>query len=99
MGYDTTEYRVFGIGAFTGSIVSLHVVLNEIIPNPTDEFFAELERLKINVALESRHPANYYFRVGMHIDHEDGLVYETTCATVHKGYIVACRRLVLQRTS
>ena len=53
----------------------LHVVFNEIIPNPTDEYFAELEGLMVDVVSESRDS----FLVGMQgIDDEDGLVYETT---------------------
>ena len=61
-------------------IVSAHVVFNEIIPNPNDESFAELERLKVNVASECcNYPADYQFLVGMqHIDDENGLVYETS---------------------
>ena len=72
----------------------MHVVFNEIIPNPTNEYFAELEQLKIDVASESCDPADYQFLVGtQHIDVEDGLVYETTGVIVRKGYIVAyCRR-------
>ena len=65
------------------------------ITNPTDECFAELEQLKINVASKSRDPADYQFHIGMqHINDEDSLVYETTLVTVRKGYIVAYRRLV-----
>ena len=51
------------------------MVFNEIIPNPTDEYFAELEGLMVDVVSESRDS----FLVGMQgIDDEDGLVYETT---------------------
>ena len=76
-------------------IVSVHVEFNVIIPNPTDEYVAELERLKINVDSESQDPADKQFLVGMqHIDGEDGLVCKTTHVTVRKGYIVAYRRLV-----
>ena len=53
--------------------MSAHVVFNE----PTDEYFPELELLKVDVASECRnYPADYQFLVGMqHIDDEDGLVY------------------------
>ena len=60
-------------------VVSVHVVFNEIIPDPSAEYFSELERLKIEVASESRDPKDYQFLVGLqHIDDEDGLVYVTT---------------------
>ena len=64
-------------------IVSVHVIINEIIPDPTVEYFAELERLKIEVAEESKDPADFQFLVGTeHLDDEDGLVYETTRVVV-----------------
>ena len=31
-------------------IISLHVVFNEVIPDPTADYFAELEKIKIKVA-------------------------------------------------
>ena len=40
-------------------VVSVHVVFNEIIPDPSAEYFSELERLKIEVALESWDPKDY----------------------------------------
>ena len=35
-------------------ILSVHVKFNEVIPNPTYTYFAELERLKIDVVSVSR---------------------------------------------
>ena len=78
--------------------MSVHVVFNEIIPDPSAEYFSELERLKIEVASESRDPKDYQLLVG-HIDDEDGLVYVTTRVTVRKGYIVAYRQLVTKADS
>ena len=76
-------------------VVSVHVVFNEIIPDPSAEDFSELKRLKIEVASESWDPKDYQFLVGLqHIDDEDGLVYVTTRVTVRKGYIVAYRQLM-----
>ena len=73
----------------------MHVVFNEIIPDPSAEYFSKLERLMIDVASESRDPKDYQFQVGLqHINDEDGLVYVTTHVTVRKGYIVAYRQLV-----
>jgi hypothetical protein len=96
VGYaqQNTGYMVF-VPALDKIIVSVHVVFNEVIPDPTAEYFSELEQLKIEVASESKDPADYQFLVGtQHIDDEDGLVYETTRVVVRKGYIVAFRRLV-----
>ena len=43
------------------------------------EYSAEVERLKIEVAEESKDPADYLFLVGtQHLDDEDGLVYDET---------------------
>ena len=55
--------------------MSVHVVFNEIIPDLSAKYFSELERLKIEVASESRDTKAYQFLVGLqHIDNEDGLV-------------------------
>jgi hypothetical protein len=76
-------------------IVSVHVVFNEAIPDPTAEFFSELEQLKIEVASNLQDPSHYNFLVGRkHIDDEDGLVYETAHVVVRKGFIVAFLRQV-----
>ena len=102
VGYaaQNTGYLVF-VPSLDNIIVSVHVVFNEIMPNPTDGYFAKLKRLmKINVALESHDPADYQFLAGMqHIDDEDGLVYETTRVTVCKGYIKVYHRLVTTEDS
>ena len=69
-----TRYLVF-VPSLDKIIVSVQVVFNEIIPYPTDEFFAKLERHKIDVASESRDPADYQFLVGMQrMDNEDSIV-------------------------
>ena len=44
-----TKYMVF-VPALEKVIVSVHVIFNEIIPDPSAEYFAELERLMIEVA-------------------------------------------------
>lgn len=40
-------------------IVSVHVVFNGVIPDPTMDYFAELDKLKIKVALEPKDPADF----------------------------------------
>ena len=60
VGYaqQNTGYLVF-VPALDTIAVSVHVVFNEIIPDPSAESFSELERLKIGVASESRDPKDY----------------------------------------
>ena len=55
VGYaqQNTGYLVF-VPALDKIVVSVHVVFNEIIPDPSAKYFSELERLKIEVASESR---------------------------------------------
>jgi hypothetical protein len=66
-----------------------------VIPDPTADYFSELEKLKIKVAPDSQRLEDYDYLVGTnHIDDEDGLVYETTRVVVRKGFIVAYRRLL-----
>jgi hypothetical protein len=95
VGYaqENTGYLIF-IPSLDKIIVSVHVVFNEVIPDPTAEYFSELEKLKIEVASNPQDPSHYDFLVGTkHIDDEDGLVYQTTRVVVRKGFIVAFRRL------
>ena len=75
VGYSqqNTGYLVF-VPALDKIVVSVHVVFNEIIPDPSAEYFSELERLKIEVASESRDPKDYQFLVGLqHINDENAL--------------------------
>ena len=93
-GEQNTGYLVF-VPELNKAVVSVHVVFNEIIPDPTSEYFAELDRLQIEVAADAKDPQEYSFLVGSHhLDDEDGMVYETTRVAVRKGFIVAFRRLV-----
>ena len=57
VGYaqQNTGYLIF-VPALDKIVVSVHVVFNEIIPDSSAEYFSELERLKIEVASESRDP-------------------------------------------
>jgi hypothetical protein len=96
VGYavQNTGYIIF-VPDLNKTIVSVHVVFNEIIPDHTAEYFAELEKLNIDVAPESREASDYTFLVGKrHLDDEDGLLYETTRIVVRQGYIVGYRKLI-----
>ena len=62
-------------------IVSVHVTFKEIIPDPTAEYFAELKRLKIEVAEELKDPADFQFLVGtQHLNDEDSLCLHLSCS-------------------
>ena len=58
VGYaqQNTGYMIF-IPSLDKIIVSVHVVFNEIIPDPTAEYFSELEQLKIEVASNPQDPS------------------------------------------
>jgi hypothetical protein len=94
VGYaqQNTGYMIL-VPEFDKIIVSVRVILNEIIPDPTAEYFSELEKLHIAVAEDSKVPFDYQYNIGTpHSDYKDGLVYETTPVVVRKGFIVAFRR-------
>jgi hypothetical protein len=83
-------------------VTSVHVLFNEVIPNPTDEYYRELQRLNVVTAEGSpRDPATYQYLVGLdHLDDEDGLTYNKVIRIDKvKGYIVTYRRLVTPRAS
>ena len=97
VGYaqQNTGYMIF-VPVLDKIIVSVHVVFNEVIPDPTADYFSELEQLKIEVASDSKDPSDFHLVGTHHIDDEDGLVYSTTRVVVRKGFIVAYRKLVTQ---
>jgi hypothetical protein len=49
-----TGYMSFVLELVDKIIVSVHVVFNEVIPDPTADYFSELEKLKIEVVLDSQ---------------------------------------------
>ena len=55
VGYaqENTGYMIF-VPELDTVIVSVHVVFNEVIPDPTAEYFSELEKHKIEVAPDSQ---------------------------------------------
>mmetsp|Transcript_25719 Transcript_25719/g.48242 ORF Transcript_25719/g.48242 Transcript_25719/m.48242 type:complete len:863 (-) Transcript_25719:324-2912(-) len=96
VGYaeQNTGYRIF-VPALDKTIVSVHVIFNEIIPDTAAEYFADLDQLKIEAASEAKDVAQYQFLVGQkHLDSDDGLVYEATRVVLQKRFIVVYRRLV-----
>jgi hypothetical protein len=97
---DERGYEIY-IPELDKIVTSVHVLFNEVIPNPTDEYYRELQRLTVVTAEgPPRDPATYQYLVGLdHLDDEDGLSYKVTRIDKVKGYIVAYRRLVTPRAS
>ena len=96
VGYaeENIGYQIF-VPDLNDVITTVHVVFNEVIPNPSDEYFKELERLFVKVDEKERSVDDFKFLVGTrHLDDEDGMIYETTRVVNRRGYIVAYRRLV-----
>ena len=51
------------------------MIFNEIIPDPTTEYFSELEQFKIEVTPDAKDPADYSFLVGtQHLDDKGSLL-------------------------
>ena len=70
------------------------VVFNEVIPDPTANYFSELECLQVKEDNVEKSVDDFQFLVGLpHLDDEDGLIYVTTRVVQQRGYIVAYRRL------
>ena len=96
VGYaeENKGYQLF-VPDLNDVITTVHVVFNEVIPYPSDEYFKELERLFVKVDEKERSVDDFKFLVGTrHLDDEDGMIYETTRVVNRRGYIVAYRRLV-----
>ena len=50
----------------------MHVIFNEVIPDPTAEYFSELERLQVKEDSVAKSVADFQFLVGQqHLDDED----------------------------
>jgi hypothetical protein len=102
VGYcqENTGYMVF-VPSLDTIVESVHVIFNEVIPDPTAEYFQELEHFKIEVASKAESIEDYDYLVGLeHEDDEDDLMYVTTRVVIYKGiYIVAYRRLVTNSTN
>jgi hypothetical protein len=93
---DDRGYEVY-IPELDKIVTSVHVLFNEVIPTHTEEYYRELDKLKVSTTEEPpRDPETYRYLVGLH---QDGLTYKVTRIDKVKGYIVAYRRLVTPRAS
>jgi hypothetical protein len=96
VGYaeENTGYQVF-VPELDRVITAVHCIFNEVIRDPTAEYFSELERLQVKEDSVEKSAINFQCLVGQkHLDDEDGLLYTSTRAVEQRGYIVANRRLV-----
>jgi hypothetical protein len=69
---DARGYEIY-IPELDKSVTSAYIFFNEVIPSPTDEYYRELQRLKIVMVVEPpRDPATYQYLTGLdHLDDED----------------------------
>jgi hypothetical protein len=78
-------------------VTTVHVIINDVIPQYTREYFAELEAHLKAVAVKTGPTATLQdyeiLKSKCHLDDEDGLVYRVTRVAVIQGDIVAFRRL------
>ena len=76
-------------------LTTVHVMLNKVVPNNSDEYFKELERLSVKVDQKALAVDDFRFLVGTrNLDDKNGMVFETTRVINRRGYIVTYRRFV-----
>ena len=68
-----------------------------MIPTYTEEYFAELNKIKIETVEDASSVSNFEYLIGVrYVDDESLLEFETTRVTTHKGLIVGYRAPVLR---
>ena len=78
-------------------VIGVNCLFNEVIPTYTEEYFAELNKIKIETLQDSSTVENFEYLVGVrYVDDESLLEFETTRVTTHKGLIVGFRAPVLR---
>jgi hypothetical protein len=85
---DDRGYEIY-VPEMDKTVTSVHVIFNEVIPTPTEEYYRELHRLKVVTAEgHPRDPETYQYLVGLdHLDDGDGLTYKVTRVEQVKGNI------------
>jgi len=72
---------------------SVHVLFDEKIPSRPEEYFAEIDQLRVKVSPEERTLEEFgWLKDTYHMD--SGLLYKTNRVVIRKGVIVAYRSLV-----
>ena len=78
-------------------VIGVNCLFNEVIPTYTEEYFAELNKIKIETVEDSSTVSNFEYLIGVrYVDDESLLEFETTRVTTHKGLIVGYRAPVLR---
>ena len=71
----------------------MHVLFDESIPSRTEEYYAEIDRLRVKVDPGERSLEEFdWLKDTYHID--SGLLFRTNRVVIRKGVIVAYRSLV-----
>jgi hypothetical protein len=74
-------------------VTSVHVLFDESIPSRTEEYYAEIDRLRVKVDPEERSLEEFHWlKDTYHMD--SGLLFKTNRVVIRKGVIVAYRSLV-----
>ena len=82
-------------------MIGVNCLFNEVIPTYTEEYFAELNKIKIETVEDASSVSNFEYLIGVrYVDDESLLEFETTRVTTrvtkHKGLIVGYRAPVLR---
>ena len=88
-------YKVF-LPSKDDTVTSIHVLFDENIPTREEEYFQEIDALRVKVAGDApKSTEDFKHLIGTyHIDDESGLLYVVNRIVVRKGLIVAYRSLV-----
>lgn len=87
-------YKVY-LPSRQDTVTSIHVLFDENIPTREEDYFKEIDALKVKVADEPKTVEDFKHLIGTyHTDDESGLLYIVNRIVVRKGLIVAYRSLV-----
>ena len=78
-------------------VIGVNCLFNEVIPTYTEEYFAELNKIKIETVEDASSVSNFEYLISVrYVDDESLLEFETARVTTHKGLIVGYRAPVLR---
>jgi hypothetical protein len=98
VGYSLNDgalgYKIY-LPSKEDTVTSIHVLFDENIPTREEEYFNEIDALKVKVADAPKTVEDFQYLIGTyHVDDESGLLYVVNRVIVRKGLIVAFRSLV-----
>ena len=98
MGYSSEGeigYKIF-VPELQDIVVGVNCIFNEVIPEYTEEYFHELNKMQLEMVKEPSMVENFVHLVGVkYLDDESNLEFITTRIIVQKGLIVGFRAPVL----